>query len=302
MNEEERLEGLLAQAWASRRANFPPTIEFDYPKATGVVSTTGKACALDCAHCGGHYLEDMLPIAEALRRAGGGGGGGRGDGEGQTVKSWLISGGCDREGRVPFWPHLGAIEALGQTGRLNFHVGLVGEEEAALLGKLAATVSFDFVVDDETIHEVFGLDKTGDDYVRSYLALRRHAKVLPHVLIGIKGGVIAGERRILDKLEELGLDGLVFIVFDPTPGTRYADRQPPDVAEAAAIIAEARIRFSSIPISLGCMRPRGRYRSKLDQLAVRAGVNKIVQPTPGARRLAAELGLAVTRGDECCVL
>jgi len=50
------------------------------------------------------------------------------------------------------------------------------------------------------------------------------------------------------------------------------------------------------------MRPGGEYRSRLDALAVRAGVNGIVQPAPAARRLAASLGLEAVPGDECCVL
>jgi uncharacterized radical SAM superfamily protein len=49
------------------------------------------------------------------------------------------------------------------------------------------------------------------------------------------------------------------------------------------------------------MRPHGQYRTQLDPLAVRAGVNKIVSPARQAVQLVEELGLSVVRGRECCV-
>ncbi len=100
----------------------------------------------------------------------------------------------------------------------------------------------------------------------------------------------------------MGADGLVFLILIPTPGTRYADRQPPAPEAAADVLTEARLRFPATPIYLGCMRPRGAYRDELDPLAVRAGVNVVVSPARRARRLAAELGLAAREMRECCVL
>jgi uncharacterized radical SAM superfamily protein len=94
---------------------------------------------------------------------------------------------------------------------------------------------------------------------------------------------------------------LVFIVFIPTPGTRYADCPPPLAEEVALILAEARQRFPSIPIHLGCMRPRASYRSLLDPLAVRAGVNAIVSPSREGRAMAMALGLRAVQTRECCV-
>jgi uncharacterized radical SAM superfamily protein len=64
----------------------------------------------------------------------------------------------------------------------------------------------------------------------------------------------------------------------------------------------ARRKLPDTPIHLGCMRPGGRYRRELDPLAVRAGVNKIVNPAPAAVQLAAEFGLSVRWENECCVI
>ena len=283
----KRERPLFEEAWRTRQANFPPIIGFDYPLNTLVVSLTGDRCELDCAHCGGHYLERMVPIWDA-------------DPEGAT--SCLISGGCDRRGRVPVTSHLDVVERLRPGRVLNWHVGLIGREEAESVAPYIDIISFDFVGDDETIREVYGLDTGVDGQIAAYELLRSYATIVPHITVGLRGGRFSGEYRALEILQKLGADGLVFIVLIPTPGTRYADRQPPGPEEVAALLAEARVRFPKAPIHLGCMRPRGSYREQLDPLAVRAGVNVIVSPSARAVSLAQELGLSVDRREECCAV
>jgi uncharacterized radical SAM superfamily protein len=185
---------------------------------------------------------------------------------------------------------------------MNWHVGFVTEAEIATIAPLADVVSLDFVGDDATIREVYGTDRSVADYVDTYQLLRGYVRTLPHVTIGLRGGALGHELPALELLQELGADGLVLLVFMPTPGTRYANRQPPSPAVAADLLAEARLRFPDVPLYLGCMRPRGRYRDQLDPLAVRAGFNVLVSPSRPARRLAAELGLTPRRTRECCVL
>ncbi len=285
---------LMDRAWGVRVNNFSPEIEFDYPEATEVLTLTGKNCALDCAHCGGHYLQGMKSVAEVTANHSGD--------SAKPCKSCLISGGCDSHGKVPFMHQLPLINELKQSKKLNFHVGLVDSQEASKLKELADVVSFDFVADDETVSQVFGLGRKAEDYLYTYRELRKNVKVLPHICIGLKGGELAGEYRALEWLAREGVDGLVFIVFIPTPGTRYADRRPPELEQVVQLLARARIQFPAKPIYLGCMRPKGRYRQALDLAAVRCGVNKIVVPTRAAVELAGELGLRVSYGEECCVL
>lgn len=287
---EPQLQALLERAWQTRIVGSGMTIQFDYPVDTAIISLTGGQCALDCAHCGGHYLQHMIPIWEAADRVA------------ETTPSLLISGGCDLEGRVPVTAHLEKVVALRTGRRLNWHVGLISEAEAEAIAPYVDVISLDFVGNDETIHEVYGLNKTVADYVECYHILQEHASVLPHVTIGLRGGELGHERPAMEKLAQMGLDGLVFLVFVPTPGTRYADRPPPAVADVASILAQARLLFPDKPIYLGCMRPKGRYRAELDSLAIRAGVNKIVSPARPAVRLAESLGLSIVRGRECCVM
>jgi uncharacterized radical SAM superfamily protein len=280
------LQDLLARAWEVRRANFPDEIAWSIPLDTAVLSLTGGACALDCAHCGGVYLRGMKPIWEAQP-----------DGS----SSCLISGGCDAMGRVPVLGHLERVRAWRPGRRMNWHVGLISEVEMAAIADLVDVVSFDLVGDDDTIREVYGLDRTVGDWVRTYRMLQRYATTAPHVTIGLRGGRLGHERPAFELLEELGADRLVLLVFVPTPGTRYADCEPPSPEAAAELIAEARLRFPAASLTLGCMRPHGSYRDRLDALVVRAGVNGIVSPSRRARQAADELGLMPLVQRECCV-
>lgn len=281
------MDDRIQEAWRVRQANFPPTIGFDYPLRTLAVSLTGTDCELDCAHCGGHYLKSMVPVWRANP---------------QGAESCLVSGGCDTRGRVPVTSHLDEVSRLRAGRIMNWHVGLIGQAEAEVIAPYVDVISFDFVGDDETIREVYGLEAGVGDYVAAYELLRSYATVVPHITVGLKGGRIAGEYEALDILEELGLEALTFIVFIPTPGTQYSDREPPRPEEVVDLLVEARLRFPGVPIQLGCMRPRGKYRDRLDPLAVRAGVNVIVSPSRGAVTVAEELGLMVERREECCAV
>ncbi len=280
-----QLEKQLDAAWQVRQSH-PAQITFAYPLDTALISLTGPRCALQCAHCGGHYLRHMQPIETA-----------RIDG----AASALISGGCDLDGRVQIPQNLTRLEAL-RGIRLNWHVGLIDEPAMQAVAPYIDTVSFDIVGNQQTIGEVYGLDKTPRDYINTYTMIRRYARVVPHVTIGLLHGEIGHERPAMDLLAAAGLDALVFIVFIPTPGTRYAGAAPPPVDQVALLLAEARQRFPTIPIHLGCMRPKGRYRAQLDPLAVRAGVNVLVSPSREARQLAERLGLQIVKTRECCVL
>ena len=285
------MEEMIARAWQIRQANFPKEIEFAFPAKTRAISVTGTQCQLNCAHCNGRYLEKMITITDWRKKLS------------PDTTSCLISGGCDLGGKVPVLQYLPVLKDIKDSGhKTNLHVGLLDDREIDRLSQVADVVSFDFVGDDETIKEVYGLDKRVEDYLRVFTRLKEKVTVLPHICLGLRGGQISGEYRALELLQELGVNGLIFIVFAPTQGTRYAEKEPPLLEEVAQVLCKARQDFPTVPIHLGCMRPKGKYRAQLDQLALRCGVNKIVQPTPGAVALAQELGLVIKRGEECCGL
>lgn len=262
-------------------------IHFAYPRQTKSISVTGTDCQKQCAHCSGHYLKHMLPIAAI---------------ESSSATSFLISGGCKADGTVPISQHIAELKAVKQERRYNLHVGLIEGEEIDQIAEVADCVSFDFVGDDETIREVFGLEKRVSDYIRSYWELRKKVKVMPHICIGLHGGKIRGEYRAVEILKEMGIDNLTFIIFTPTRGTPYEHCLPPKMEEVVTLLQWVRNLCPSIPIHLGCMRPGGRYRSEIDEWAVKIGIDTIVNPTPKAVELAKTMGMSILQSEECCVL
>lgn len=284
---------LIREAWQVRSRNFPPDVTFHRPSATLPVSLTGAECALQCAHCGGRFLKKMTPwnkFGELLKM--------------REFTSCLISGGCDRQGKVPFRDRVQELKEIKRSAalRFNFHTGLVEEREALLLKGLAEVVSFDFVGSDQTIRDVLGLPASVSDYAASYKALKTHLPVAPHICIGLDGGRLDGEYRALELLAKIGAAELVFLVFIPSPGTRLENKSPPPPEKVAHVLAHARLIFPDIPIHLGCMRPGGRYRRDLDVWALRCGVNRLVMPAPEASAEAERLGLTINYRNECCVL
>ena len=278
---------LLERAWQLRTRCFPSVIGFVRPTNTLAVSLTGTACALDCAHCGRHYLRGMVAVEHA-NPAG--------------MTSCLVSGGCDRSGRVPVQAHADRVSELRVGRSMNWHVGMITESEIEAIASQVDVVSFDFVVDEDTIREVYGLSYTAADYLRTYEMLRRHARVIPHLTLGLRAGEFHGEYRALDALLRAGLEALVVLVFIPTAGTRYADCSPPALGKVVQFLADARCALPRAPVYLGCMRPGGTYRQDLDALAVRAGANKIVNPARSALQTASELGLKAQWESECCAM
>lgn len=280
-------EALWQEAWHIRQIYHASEILFTRPTATLPISLTGEACSLNCAHCGGHYLRHMQPIERVTPN---------------EETSYLISGGCDAQGRVPVTSHLEAIQRLRPGRRMNWHVGLIDEASSHAILPYVDVISFDIVGDRETAREVYGLDLGLEDYLRLFDALRRLAPVVPHITIGLRGGKLSGEWAALEALQARQIKHLILIILIPTPGTRYAQCAPPSLEDVASIFLAARRLLPEARLSLGCMRPTGLYRQEVDALAIRAGLNAIVNPTRLAETLAEERGLRILWRDECCAL
>ena len=260
------------------------TIEFVYPIKTKAISLTGEECALNCAHCNKHWLKGMsLPEID------------------ENTKSCLISGGCDINGRVPLTENLELIKKLSKKTKLIAHTGLISEEDVKKIAPFIDSVSFNLVGDNETIREVFGLEKTVDDFIESYLAIKKWVKVFPHITIGLHAGKINGEYKALELLKKFGTEAIVFNVFIPTPNTKYADKKPPRIEEVLRIISHARVEFPDALLVLGCMRPGGKYRRELDERVI-GMVNRIVMPADTAKKRAKDLSYEIKRFEECCIL
>ncbi|MFH1447446.1 MAG: radical SAM protein [Candidatus Micrarchaeota archaeon] len=237
-------------------------VEFVFPTKTKAISLTGDKCSLNCAHCNRHYLKQMSSVDEAMGCDG--------------VESILVSGGCDAQGEVPLTNFTHEIAELKKRYRIIAHTGLFAPEKAHMLKGLVDVVSFDFPSSDRAIEEVYGIGKTQADYIDSLCSLMKEVPAIPHVTIGMRAGVIEGELDALETLSGLGLKRVVLNVLVPTPGTRYANINPPEMSQVLRIIKHARKLFSSV--YLGCVRPSGEYRRKLDSGALEY-VDRIVMPS-----------------------
>ena len=294
-----KLAHLLQQAWEIRTANFPMEITCIAPTKTRALSVTGINCALNCAHCGRHYLKGMESLETALGKAD------RREQGTWMPKSYLISGGYTSQGKVPLFPYINDLQQLKETSRINVHPGLVNKEEARALAAVADVASFDFVANRDIIRQVYGLDKQVSDYINSYRYLVEcfgADRVVPHVTIGLAKGRVTNEAEAVQILAAEGISRLVLLVFRPTPGTLFEKIEPPAVEDVAAIMAQIRTIIPRVPVYLGCMRPGGVYRNKLDLIAVQCGLNKIVQPARSIPAAAKQQGLEIIYEEECCSL
>lgn len=284
-------------AWEVRKASFPDLITFVSPTATESVSVTGDRCELKCAHCGGKYLRSMKPIDEFASK------------DLRSLKSMLLSGGCDRFGHVPLERYADVVSHLRGSLKVNCHSGLVDESQARCISSFSDVISFDFVCDDRVVSSIYGVrNASASDYIRSYISLANIAQVVPHICIGLTGddGGVA-EIDAVDALYDLANSGQVpipsaiaFIIFIPTRGTRMERNPVPALESVETVLSHCRIKFPHSHINLGCMRPFGDYRNRVDRIAVDCGVNLIVRPGPDLAEYVRQKGLEVKNFDQCC--
>ncbi len=288
MNLQEKMD----LAYKTKLDNFGNKIEFSYPNQTIAVSITESNCSLGCAHCNGYYLKNMTPISEYKSNI-----------KNKNITSLLLSGGCSQDGDVPIENHLDTIKELKLNGyKLNSHIGLMDKKNIDLVCKYIDYVSFDLVFDSETINEVYKMNKSKYDYINTYEYIQKHTKVAPHICIGLKGGIIKGEYEIIDYLKDSPPEQLTFIILIPTKNTEYENVNPPKIEAVLDVICEARINLPKTKINIGCMRPRGKYRSDLDERVIKCGVNNIVIPSRSCKNLVEEMGLIIEENRECCIL
>jgi uncharacterized radical SAM superfamily protein len=262
------------------------------------VSVTGGECALHCNHCDGHYLQHMVPVGAARPVL-----------ESGEYSSILLSGGADRQGRLPLVEQLPFIEWVRQRGiRINAHVGLQSDEDMRVLAPLLDRVSLDYVWDGATIRDVYHLACTGADYLHAAegwaealapgpdaqsRSIGRH-RVNLHLTIGLKGGVLAGEFSAIDSLVAFSPASLVFLVLIPTEGTAYSNAPVVAVEAVESVFSYARKALPSTDLVLGCMHPRAAgYGDQLAQLAKQYGFRGIV-----GEKMPDDVGEQM---EECCV-
>jgi uncharacterized radical SAM superfamily protein len=263
------------------------------------ISITGTFCSLNCGHCEGKILRTMIPAQTPKRLIE------------ACTSIWekgavgcLISGGCLPDGSVPIGRFADAIGEVKRRLGLTIvaHTGLIDFETAERLkGAGIDAVSIDIIGSNETIKAIYNLEASTRDYEESLDALSKSViPFAPHVLVGLHYGNLKGELDALRMIARYQPSALILIVFFPIHGTKMENIKPPSPETVAEVLINARAMMPRVPIALGCARPKGKYRTKLDVLAVEAGVNGVAFPTVEAVTTAEKLGLKVTFSRLCC--
>jgi len=267
----------------------------DFP----TISVTGSACSLNCKHCGGKVLETMhqamspeelFDLGAKLKQEG--------------AKGVLVSGGCLPDGSVPlekFVPSLGKLKnILGLT--VFVHTGIIGKETALKLKEAGVDAALiDVIGSDQTVEEIYNLKVTVQDYADSLIALEdSRLPFVPHIIVGLNQGKLDGELKALKIIQKVKPSALVIIAFMPIHGTAMAKVAPPKSVDIAKVTTLARMLFSKTPLVLGCIRPKGKNRSVIDLLALKAGVDSIAFPSEEAIEYAKSKGYKTSFSSYCC--
>jgi uncharacterized radical SAM superfamily protein len=264
------------------------------------ISITGTSCGLNCKHCGGNVLATMQPaitpnelikVCSKLKQDG--------------VVGCLISGGCLPDGMVPLKAFVEAFaQVKHELGLTVFvHTGLIDLETAILLKQSAAVdaVLIDVIGSQVTINNVYKLNVTVNDYAKSLGALQNTGlSFVPHVVVGLNGGKLDGEYAALQMISQANPSAVVIIAFTPLLGTEMAKIEPPQPLDIARVAATARVMFPKTPIALGCMRPKGKLRAVIDELALKSGVDAIAFPSQTVINFAKTQGWATSFSPYCC--
>lgn len=277
-----------------RTAEYP----HQAPERFAAVSVTGRGCALACDHCNARVLEGMHPLGglglwdlcRVLAARG--------------ARGVLVSGGCDRRGRVPLLPHIPDLirvrRELGLVVRV--HPGLVDEATAAGLATVGVDGAMvDVIGAEATIRDVYHLDVPVDEYAATLERLERHGvPLVPHIVVGLHYGRMVGEWRALELVAARRVKLLVLVILTPFGGTAMAGVAPPSLDEIARFFTDARRAMGPTPVALGCARPIGPMKREIDRLAVDLGFAGIAYPAEGTVAYAKARGFRPAFHDACC--
>jgi uncharacterized radical SAM superfamily protein len=268
------------------------------PERFVALSVTGRGCALGCDHCNSRVLEGMHPLGGAsvweLGRAL----------AARGARGVLVSGGCDRRGRVPLLPHIPDLIRVRRELNLavRVHPGLVDEPTAAALGTVGVDAAMvDVIGAEATIRDVYHLDVPVSEYAAALERLERHGvPLVPHIVLGLHYGRMVGEWRALELVAARRVKLLVLVILTPLGGTAMADVTPPPLDAIARFFEDARRAMGATPVALGCARPIGPMKREIDRLAVDLGFAGIAYPAEGTVAYAEARGFRPAFHDACC--
>jgi uncharacterized radical SAM superfamily protein len=222
----------------------------------------------------------------------------------QDLQGFLLSGGSNRRNEIRYERYYPVVERLKREFphlKIAIHSALL--DAARARGMEAAgvdTAMMDVIGANETIAEVYHLDRKAEDFEATLAALcATSMEVVPHIVIGLHYGRILGETNALDIVGRHRIHSLVLVVVMPfyaRPGTFTT----PATADIGRIFLEARRRLPDRQVLLGCARPPGMHRRVTDAYAVAAGLDGIAFPAEGTLAVAHAIGRPALQEHACC--
>ncbi len=255
-----------------------PKVYIPHPKYP-TVSITGSNCELKCDYCRALVLRTMVQIenpdrflsfCKRLKERGGIG--------------CLLSGGFNKEGKLPFEPYIEAIryakKELGLT--LSIHPGILDKDDTAKLKDSGIDIAeFYVVLSESVLRKVMHTKLCKDDVLKALDTIYTHGPryISPHITVGSDYGKISWEYEAIDVLRDYDPYVLIFLILVPIEGTPMAHVKPPPISDLIDLFSTARKKLENTELVLGCMRVRGRYTQTLEnELIYRGLVDRIAVP------------------------
>jgi uncharacterized radical SAM superfamily protein len=302
-------KALFKAAWQVARKNHGDTFSFYLPgmirygRQRGrypAISITGNQCDLLCEHCKGKLLEPLVKAGSPdvlLRIAG--------KFAQNGAHGILLTGGADRNGRLPWKRYYESIQKIRERSSLylSAHTGFPDRETCRLLKNAGLNQALiDVIGDEKAASQIYHLPSL-ETVLRALEALNESGlELVPHVVAGLHYGKIEAEYEALKIIKRFQPAALVVVVLTPLKGTPMTGVSPPHPLEIGRLIATARLLMPEVPISLGCERSRNRDGWLMERLAIRAGANRMAVWSEAAIEECKHLGLAPRFQATCCSL
>lgn len=263
-------------------------------------SITAAGCALMCDHCNAKILEPMIPatspemldqkVRDLIML--------------QGLKGFLLSGGSNKRNEIRYERFYPVVERLKRDFpdlQIAIHTALTDDAGAKRMEAAGVdTAMMDVIGAEETIREVYHLDRPVEDFEATLAALTATSmNISPHIVIGLHYGRLLGEENALDMIARYPVEALVLVVIMPfysKPGT-FAT---PSTADVGKIFLESRKRLGDRQVLLGCARPPGMHKRVTDAYAVMAGLDGIAFPADGALAISEAIGRPTVQEHACC--
>jgi len=222
----------------------------------------------------------------------------------QELNGFLLSGGSNKKNEIPYSRYMPVVEQLKRdypAMKIAVHSALLDEARAKEMESAGVdTVMMDVIGAQETINQVYNLDRSVDDFEQTLAALcSTSMEVTPHIVIGLHYGRLLGEANALEIVARYDVTALVLVVIMPfyaKPGTF----ETPTTRDVGQVFLEARALLPDKQVLLGCARPPGMHKRVTDAYAIMAGLDGIAFPADGAVSVAHTIGRPFEQAHSCC--